>query len=66
MSLLTAAYGGEIGTYGLALTGRKTVCAYFTAFASRRCFDQLFMALDYQRNNVKAIASDAGARQRAM
>ncbi|MGV8577265.1 transketolase family protein, partial [Pseudomonas aeruginosa] len=29
-------------------------------FASRRCFDQLFMSLDYQRNNVKVIASDAG------
>ncbi len=38
----------------------QTVCAYLTAFASRRCFDQLFMALDYQRNNVKVIASDAG------
>ncbi len=32
----------------------------FTAFASRRCFDQLFMSPDYQRNNVKVIASDAG------
>lgn len=45
---------------GLALTGRKPFVHTFTAFASRRCFDQLFMALDYQRNNVKVIASDAG------
>ena len=45
---------------GLSLTGRKPFVHTFTAFASRRCFDQLFMALDYQRNNVKVIASDAG------
>lgn len=45
---------------GLALTGRKPFVHTFTAFASRRCFDQLFMSLDYQRNNVKVIASDAG------
>jgi transketolase len=50
-----------IGTAaGLALTGRKPFVHTFTAFASRRCFDQLFMSLDYQRNNVKIIASDAG------
>lgn len=50
-----------IGTAaGLSLTGRKPFVHTFTAFASRRCFDQLFMALDYQRNNVKVIASDAG------
>jgi transketolase len=50
-----------IGTAaGLSLTGRKPFVHTFTAFASRRCFDQLFMSLDYQRNNVKVIASDAG------
>ena len=50
-----------IGTAaGLALTGRKPFVHTFTAFASRRCFDQLFMSLDYQRANVKVIASDAG------
>lgn len=45
---------------GLSLTGRVPFVHTFSAFASRRCFDQLFMALDYQRNNVKVIASDAG------
>ncbi len=45
---------------GLALTGRRPFFHTFTAFASRRCFDQLFMALDYQGNSVKVIASDAG------
>lgn len=50
-----------IGTAaGLALTGRKPFVHTFSAFASRRCYDQLFMSLDYQRNNVKVIASDAG------
>ena len=47
-----------IGTAaGLSLTGRKPFVHTFTAFASRRCFDQLFMSLDYQRNNVKVIVS---------
>lgn len=45
---------------GLALTGRTPFVHTFSAFASRRCFDQLFMSVDYQRNNVKIIASDAG------
>ncbi|MDN5680715.1 MAG: transketolase family protein [Ewingella sp.] len=45
---------------GLSLTGRVPFVHTFTAFASRRCFDQLFMSLDYQKNNVKVIASDAG------
>ncbi|PWC15968.1 transketolase family protein [Brenneria corticis] len=45
---------------GLSLTGRTPFVHTFTAFASRRCFDQLFMSVDYQRNNVKVIASDAG------
>ncbi|MHA7846102.1 transketolase family protein [Serratia sp. D1N4] len=45
---------------GLSLTGRIPFVHTFSAFASRRCFDQLFMSLDYQRNNVKVIASDAG------
>lgn len=50
-----------IGTAaGLSLAGRIPFVHTFTAFASRRCFDQLFMSVDYQKNNVKVIASDAG------
>ncbi len=45
---------------GLSLAGMTPFVHSFTAFASRRCFDQLFMALDYQKANVKVIASDAG------
>lgn len=45
---------------GLSLAGKIPFFHTFTAFASRRCFDQLFMAVDYQQTNVKVIASDAG------
>jgi transketolase len=44
----------------LSLAGHIPFFHTFSAFASRRCFDQLFMSLDYQNNNVKVIASDAG------
>ncbi|WP_373818643.1 transketolase family protein [Glaesserella sp.] len=45
---------------GLSIAGHIPFVHSFTAFASRRCFDQLFMSLDYQRSNVKVIASDSG------
>ncbi|OBW96467.1 transketolase family protein [Gallibacterium salpingitidis] len=45
---------------GMSIAGHIPFFHTFTAFASRRCFDQLFMSLDYQKNNVKVIASDAG------
>lgn len=45
---------------GLSLAGKIPFFHTFSAFASRRCFDQLFMSVDYQQNNVKVIASDAG------
>lgn len=45
---------------GLSIAGHIPFVHTFTAFASRRCLDQLFMAVDYQQNNVKVIASDAG------
>ncbi|TYA90063.1 transketolase family protein [Aggregatibacter actinomycetemcomitans] len=45
---------------GLAIAGHIPFFHSFTAFASRRCLDQLFMSVDYQQANVKVIASDAG------
>ncbi|MEH8098074.1 transketolase family protein [Gallibacterium anatis] len=45
---------------GMSIAGHIPFFHTFTAFASRRCFDQLFMSVDYQQNNVKVIASDAG------
>lgn len=45
---------------GMSIAGHIPFFHTFTAFASRRCLDQLFMSVDYQQNNVKVIASDAG------
>ena len=45
---------------GMSIAGKYTFAHTFTAFASRRCFDQLFMSGAYQKNNIKVIASDAG------
>ncbi|MDY4280128.1 MAG: transketolase family protein [[Pasteurella] mairii] len=45
---------------GLSIAGHIPFFHTFTAFASRRCLDQLFMSIDYQQSNVKVIASDAG------
>ena len=45
---------------GMSIAGKVPFFHTFTAFASRRCFDQLFMSISYQKNNVKIIASDAG------
>ncbi len=45
---------------GLSIAGHIPFIHTFTAFASRRCLDQLFMSASYQKTNVKVIASDAG------
>ena len=45
---------------GMSIAGKVPFFHTFTAFASRRCFDQLFMSVSYQKNNVKVMASDAG------
>lgn len=45
---------------GMAIAGKYPFVHSFTAFASRRCFDQLFMSCAYQKTNVKVIASDSG------
>ena len=45
---------------GMSIAGKYPFAHFFTAFSSRRCFDQLFMSGAYQKNNIKVIASDAG------
>lgn len=45
---------------GLSIVGKYPFAHTFSAFASRRCYDQLFMSCSYQKNNVKIIASDSG------
>lgn len=45
---------------GMSITGKYPFVHTFSPFASRRCYDQLFMSCAYQKNNVKIIASDPG------
>ena len=45
---------------GLSRVGLKPFVHTFTAFASRRCLDQIFISSLYQDNPITVIASDAG------
>lgn len=45
---------------GLSRVGLKPFLHTFTAFASRRCLDQIFISSLYQNNPITVIASDAG------
>lgn len=45
---------------GMSRVGMKPFVHTFTAFASRRCVDQIFMSSVYQNNPITVIASDAG------
>lgn len=45
---------------GMSAEGRKPYCHTFGVFASRRCFDQVFLSVGYARNSVRIIGSDPG------
>jgi transketolase len=45
---------------GLSAGGKKPYAHTFGPFASRRCFDQLFMSVAYAGNSVRVFGSDAG------
>lgn len=45
---------------GLASVGYKPICHTFGPFASRRCFDQVFLAGGYSGNDFTMIGSDPG------
>jgi transketolase len=45
---------------GMSAVGRKPYVHTFAAFASRRCFDQVFLSVGYSKNSVRIIGSDAG------
>lgn len=45
---------------GMSRVGMKPFIHTFTAFASRRCLDQIFISSLYQNNPITVIASDAG------
>ncbi len=45
---------------GLASVGFKPICHSFGPFASRRCFDQVFMSAGYAHNDITVIGTDPG------
>lgn len=45
---------------GLSATGKVPFAHSFAPFASRRCFDQVFLSCGYARLNVRIIGSDPG------
>ena len=45
---------------GLAAAGFRPMCHTFGTFASRRCFDQVFLSCGYAKNDVTVIGTDPG------
>ncbi len=45
---------------GLASAGFKPICHTFGPFASRRCFDQLFLSAGYAKNDITVVGTDPG------
>lgn len=45
---------------GLSAGGKKPYCHTFGPFASRRCYDQVFLSIGYAGNNVRIFGSDPG------
>ncbi len=45
---------------GLAASGFKPIVHSFGPFASRRCFDQVFLSAGYAKNDITVIGSDPG------
>ena len=45
---------------GMAAVGFKPICHSFGPFASRRCFDQVFMSAGYAYNDITMIGTDPG------
>lgn len=45
---------------GLSAMGRKPYVHSFAVFATRRCYDQIFLSAGYAKNSVKIIGTDPG------
>ncbi len=45
---------------GLSMVGKKPFVHTFGPFASRRCFDQVFLSIGYAGNSVRIFGSDPG------
>ena len=53
--------GNMIGiAAGLSAAGFKPICHTFGPFASRRCYDQVFLSAGYANNPITVIGSDPG------
>jgi transketolase len=48
---------------GLAKEGKIPFCATFTAFATRRAYDQITISVAYANNNVKIVGNSPGITQ---
>ena len=44
----------------LATCGKIPFCSSFGTFATRRCFDQVFISVAYSKQNVKIVGTDPG------
>lgn len=45
---------------GLATCGKVPFCSSFAPFATRRCYDQIFISVAYSKQNVKIVGTDPG------
>ena len=45
---------------GLATCGKSPFCSSFGTFATRRCYDQVFISVAYSKQNVKIVGTDPG------
>ena len=45
---------------GLSAAGFKPICHTFGPFASRRCYDQVFLSAGYAKNSITMIGTDPG------
>ncbi|MDE5653994.1 MAG: transketolase family protein [Clostridia bacterium] len=45
---------------GLATCGKIPFCSSFGTFATRRCYDQIFISVAYSKQNVKIVGTDPG------
>ncbi len=48
---------------GMAAAGKIPFCASFTAFATRRVYDQITVSVAYANNNVKIVGTSPGITQ---
>lgn len=45
---------------GLTTYGKIPFCSSFATFATRRCYDQIFISVAYSKRNVKIVGTDPG------